>query len=71
MIYIYVYVYVCVCICIRMCVCLYIYNYRIRRKNEKTMRWKDLEQGRPEQGDEWIEEEGTRFSRGDSMTSVS
>lgn len=35
------------------------------------MRWKDLEQGRTEQGDEWIEEEGTRFSRSDSMTPVS
>ena len=58
---------VCVCVLCVLCVCVYVIILEERMKK----RWKDLEQGRSEQRDERIEEEGARFSRSDSMTPVS
>lgn len=46
-----------------------VYRKELKRSDERGG-GDDLEQGRPEQGDQWIEEEGTRVSR-DASTPVS
>lgn len=47
-----------------------VYRKELKRSDERGGGGDDLEQGRPEQGDQWIEEEGTRVSR-DASTPVS